>query len=308
MPRPLTLVLTAAPGSGAVTGSVVKTALGSLPVDVAETRWLSPADAWEARFVVEPDLDQAALRDTIMEAIGAAPVDVNIVAGDAATRRKQLLAADMESTIIEQELIDEMAGLVGCRAEIAAITEAAMRGEVGFESALVRRVALFAGLEESRLEAILARATFMPGAETLLATMRAHGARTVLVSGGFTIFAERIAGRLGFHTVHANVLETNAGRLSGRVREPILGPEGKADVLLRLAAEAGLAASQTLAVGDGANDLAMVAKAGLGVAFRAKPVLAAEARELNTGAVITHGDLTALLYLQGYDRESLCQP
>lgn len=308
MPRPLTLVLTAAPGSGAVTSAVVRNALGGLAAPAAEARWLSLGDAWEARFVAEPGLAQRALRDRIVQAVGAAPVDVNIVPGEAAMRRKQLLAADMESTIIEQELIDEMAGLVGCRAEIAAITEAAMRGEIGFEGALVRRVALFAGLEQSRLEEILARATLMPGAETLLATMRANGARAALVSGGFTIFAERIAGRLGFHAVHANVLETNAGRLSGRVREPILGPEGKASVLLRLAAEAGLAASQTVAVGDGANDLAMVAKAGLGVAFRAKPVLAAEARALNTGAVITHGDLTALLYLQGYDRESFYQP
>lgn len=308
MSRSLTLVLTAAPGSGAVTAAVTAAAFGALASTAAETRWLAPGDAWEARFEAGGTPGRAALRSTVTEAIGSAPVDVNVVSGDAEARRKRLLVADMESTIIEQELLDEMADLVGCRAEIAAITEAAMRGEVDFEGALVRRVALFAGLEADRLAAILARATLMPGAETLLATMHAHGARTALVSGGFTLFAEAIAARIGFHAVRANALEIEDGRLTGRVRQPILGPAGKAEALQRLAAQGGLTASEALAVGDGANDLAMVRDAGLGVAFRAKPVLAAEARVLETGAVIAHGDLTALLYLQGYDRASFRGP
>lgn len=297
-----TLVLTAAPGSGAITEPVTQAALAALGGVRADARWLAPGDAWEACFRVSDPEGLAAQREAVAQGIGPAPIDVNIVAGDAAARRKRLLVADMESTIIRQELIDEMASLMGRRAEIAAITEAAMRGEIDFEGSLVRRVALFSGLAAHRLEEILARVTLMPGAETLVATMRAHGAWTALVSGGFTVFAERIAARLGFHAVHANVLEIEGGQLMGRVREPILGPEGKCKALERLAAEGGIGLSQTLAVGDGANDLAMLAAAGLGVAFRPKPVLAAQARASANGAVVAHGDLTALLYLQGYAR------
>jgi phosphoserine phosphatase len=294
-----TLVLTAAPGSGAVTDAVTQAALGALPGTAADARWLSPGDAWETRLeAVEGG--SAATREAVERALGALPIDVNVVAGAPERRRKRLLCADMESTIIEQELIDEIADLVGCHAEISAITAAAMRGEIDFEASLVQRVALFAGLEAHRLEAILARVTLTPGAERLVATMRANGAWTALVSGGFTIFAERIAAQLGFHAVVANVLEIENGQLTGRVREPILGPTGKAEALKRLTAEGGLASPETLAVGDGANDTAMLAEAGLGVAFRAKPILAAAAHASETGAVVTHGDLTALLYLQGY--------
>lgn len=299
-----TLVLTAAPGSGAITEAVAQAALGALGGGAADARWLSPGDAWEARF--GPSAPDAALawRDAVTQAVGPLPIDVNVVAGDDAERRKRLLVADMESTIIEQELIDEMASLLDRRAEIAAVTEAAMRGELDFAGSLARRVALLAGLEAHRLEAILERVTLMPGAAALLATMRANGAWTALVSGGFTTFAERIAARLGFHAVHANVLEIDGGQLTGRVREPILGPEGKCEALRRLAAEGGIDLAATLAVGDGANDMAMLAASGLGVAFRAKPVLAAQARASANGAVITHGDLTALLYLQGYARDA----
>jgi phosphoserine phosphatase len=300
-----TLVLTAAPESGAVTDAVTRTALEALKGAAADAQWLSPGDAWEVHLDLPETETLAAQRDAVAQALGSMPVDINIVAGPPDHRRKRLLCADMESTIIRQELIDEIADLVGCRAEIAAITEAAMRGELNFEASLVQRVALFAGLEAHRLEAILDRVTLMPGAEALVATMRAHGAWTALVSGGFTIFAERIAARLGFHAVFANVLEIENGQLTGRVREPILGPQGKADALQRLAAEGGLAFAETLAVGDGANDLAMLSTAGLGVAFRPKPVLAAQARALETGAVVTHGDLTALLSLQGYRRTDL---
>jgi len=304
IPSP-TLVLTAAPGSGAVTDAVTGASLDALGGSAAEARWLSPGDAWEVCFAPPATGPRAARRDAVVRAVGNAPVDVNIVPGDAEGRRKRLICADMESTIIQEELIDEIADLVGCRTEIAAITEAAMRGALNFEASLVQRVALFAGLEAHRLERILDRVTLMPGAEALVATMRAHGAWTALVSGGFTIFAERIAARLGFHAVFANVLEIENGQLTGRVREPILGPQGKADVLKRLAAEGGLSFAETLAVGDGANDLTMLSTAGLGVAFRPKPVLAAQARALDTGAIIAHGDLTGLLYLQGYARDQI---
>lgn len=300
MPFPAALVLTAAPGSGAVTNEAAQSALGALASAASDPRWHSAGTAWEAALDL-PDPGRAPeIREAVAHAIGPVPIDVNIVPGDGAARRKRLLAADMESTIIEQELIDEIAGLAGCRAEIEAITAAAMRGELDFEGSLRQRVGLFAGLEAYRLEEILDRVTLTPGAATLVSTMRAAGAWTALVSGGFTIFAERIAAQLGFHAVIANVLEIENGQLTGRVREPILGPQGKADTLKRLVAEGGLDLSQTLAVGDGANDMAMLAAAGLGVAFRAKPVLAAQARASATGAVVTHGDLTALLHLQGF--------
>lgn len=295
-----TLVLSAAPGSGAVTDEVVQRVLAMFGLSAAHTRWLAPGDAWEAT----PDLDEGTseLRAAAQGAVASLPIDVNIVPGAPEERRKRLLCADMESTIIEQELIDEIAGLVGCHAEISAITAAAMRGELDFEGSLVKRVALFAGLDAQRLAPLLDRVTLMPGAEALIATMRAHGARCALISGGFTIFAEQVAERVGFDAVVANVLEIESGRLTGRVKEPIVGPQGKADALRRLAAGHGLDAVQTLAVGDGANDVAMLAAAGLGVAYRAKPILADRARALASGAVVTHGDLTALLHLQGYAR------
>ena len=298
-----TLVLTAAPGSGAVTEATVRAAEDALGGAKTDARWLSPGDAWEAHVTVGEGGSASSMREAAEQAIGAQPVDINVVPGGHRGRRKRLLCADMESTIIEQELIDEIAGLVGCQAEISAITAAAMRGELDFAASLMQRVGLFAGLEAHRLEAVLADVTLMPGAEKLVTTMRANGAWTALVSGGFTIFAERIAAQLGFHAVVANVLEIENGHLTGRVREPILGPQGKADTLKRLAAEGGITLSDTLAVGDGANDVGMLATAGLGVAFRAKPILAAQARESDNGAVIPHGDLTALLHLQGYARD-----
>ncbi|WP_072392610.1 phosphoserine phosphatase SerB [Hyphomicrobium sp. CS1GBMeth3] len=301
MHDPYTLVLTAAPASAAITDAVTEAALSVLGGVPADARWLSPGEAWEARIDLATD-DVTSRREAIEAAIGPAPIDVNVVRGNAALRRKRLLVADMESTIIEQELVDEIADLTGRRAEVAAVTEAAMRGELDFEGSLVQRVSLFAGLEAHRLEEILERVTLTPGAETLLATMRANGAWTALVSGGFTVFAERIAASLGFHAVHANVLEIEGGQLMGLVREPILGPQGKAETTQRLIDEGGIDASQVVAVGDGANDVAMLAAAGLGVAFHAKPVLAAQARASANGAVIAHGDLTALLYLQGYGR------
>lgn len=302
MPPPsFMLVLTVAPGSGALTEAVVAAAAAAAGVS-AGTRWLSPGDAWEGRLAAPAD-DLAALRAAIARAVGTVAVDVNIVPDTPDARRKRLLCADMESTVIEQELIDEIAALAGRHEEISAITAAAMRGEIDFAASLERRVALFEGLDVRSLEAILARATLMAGAEALVRTMRANGARTALISGGFTVFAEPVAARLGFDAVVANTLEIENGRLTGRVRAPILGREGKAEALKKFARERGLDPFQTLAVGDGANDIAMLAAAGLGVAFRAKPIVRAEAP-----VAITHGDLTGLLYLQGYARSEFIDP
>ena len=296
------LVLTAAPESGNLTEALVQSALAALDAMPVEARWLSPGDAWDATFDAPADRSVLNIRDAVTAALGAVPIDVNVVSGSTGPRRKRLLCADMESTIIEQELIDEMASLAGCRAEISEITAAAMRGELNFRDSLRQRVALFSGFEAYRLEEILERATFMPGAKTLVATMRANGAGTALITGGFTLFAERIAAELGCHAVIANALEIEDGRLLGLAREPIVGPQEKADALRHLTLEGGLIAAETMAVGDGANDTAMLAGAGLGVAFRAKPILIAQAQAAKNGAVIRHGDLTALLYLQGYSR------
>jgi phosphoserine phosphatase len=221
-------------------------------------------------------------------------VDINVL--PVASRRKHLLIADMDSTIIQQECIDEMADVFGLKPRIAAITERAMRGELDFEAALTERLGLLKGLDDAALERVYAeRIILMPGATTLLATMKAHGAFTALVSGGFTFFTSRVAKAVGFDVNRANLLGFAEGRLTGHVIGPILGKAAKLTALREFAALRGLPLSDTLAVGDGANDLDMVKAAGLGVAFRAKPVVAAEAR-----AAIAHGDLTALLYLQGY--------
>lgn len=301
------LVLTARPGSGAIRDAHAEEIWSRLPRSSAVgRRWLSPdGDAWEASVLADAAVEAEALRAVAEEVVEGLPVDVNLVADapGGAGRKKQLLCADMESTIIAQEMLDEMADLVGCRAEIASITEAAMRGDLDFEAALRHRVALFAGVDAARLEPLHPRITPMPGAETLVRTLRTSGCVTALVTGGFTFFAEPVADRLGFDIVVANVLEVADGRLTGRVVPPVIGPDGKAATLERLRRERGLAAADTLAVGDGANDALMLAAAGLGVAFRAKPKLAEQARARPNGAVVRHGDLTALLYLQGYARE-----
>ena len=226
-------------------------------------------------------------------------VDVNCV--PAGNRRKKLLIADMDSTIITVECIDEVADLHGMRDRVQPVTERAMRGEIGFEDALRERVALLKGLEETSLEAAYDdRVRLTPGARALVATMRAHGAHTALVSGGFTFFTDRVAAALGFHEHRANRLLAACGRLTGRVAEPVLGRAAKLEALGEIAERLGISRGDALAVGDGANDLAMIEAAGLGVAFRAKPIVAGRAR-----ASIRHGDLTALLYLQGYAADEI---
>jgi phosphoserine phosphatase len=201
--------------------------------------------------------------------------------------------------MIEQEMIDELASLTGHRAEMAALTLATMSGDLDFESSLRHRVSLLAGLTIENLAAVAARITAMPGAAAVVAGMKNAGAHTALVSGGFTVFAEPVARHLGFDRCFANSLDIEIGRLTGRVAEPILDAARKREILLSIATERGLAPAQTLAVGDGANDLPMLQAAGLGVAFRAKPAIRAAMRESPTGAVIDHADLTALLHLQG---------
>ena len=215
-----------------------------------------------------------------------------------AARRKALIVADMDSTMITVECIDELADYAGIKAEVAAVTEAAMRGELDFEGALDARVALLAGLSESVVAQCLAeRVRIMPGAKALVRTMRANGAEAVLVSGGFTRFAEPVAAEIGFTRAIANVLLIEDGRLNGKVAKPIVGSATKAETLLAAIDRRGIDPALSLAVGDGANDLAMIQRAGLGVAYHAKPIVAAAA-----GARIDHGDLSALLYAQGYKR------
>lgn len=215
-------------------------------------------------------------------------------------REKRLLISDMDSTMIGQECIDELADKVGKKAEVSAVTARAMNGEIEFKDALRARVALLKDLPETVLEEVFReRIRLMPGALTLLATMRARGAFTVLVSGGFDFFTSRVAAALGFHAESANQLEVKDGRLTGQVIEPILDKQAKKATLLEVAAMKNIPLQYTLAVGDGANDLPMLQTAGLGVAYHAKPVV-----EERAHAMIRHNDLTALLYLQGIPKDA----
>ena len=229
---------------------------------------------------------------------------IDLAVQPAAGRQKAMLIADMDSTMIVQECIDELADMAGVGAHVAEITERAMNGELEFEGALRERVALLRGLEAGIIDRVIAeRITFTPGAATLLATMRANGAHAVLVSGGFTAFTTHVAGTLGFDEHHANTLEVDGDALAGTVAEPILGRAAKLEALRRISAARGITAAQVMAVGDGANDLAMLEVAGAGVAFHAKPSVAARC-----ALRINHGDLTALLYLQGYSSGAFVTP
>ena len=263
-----------------------------------ETVWLDDDVAADLFFAPDDSCDVRALAAALADELADAEIDV--VLQPAANRRKRLFLADMDSTIIGQECIDELADFAGLKAHVAAITERAMRGEIAFEPALRERVALLKGLPVGVIdETIATRITLTRGARTLVRTMRANGAYAALVSGGFTAFTAKVAAMVGFDENRANVLVTDDGRLAGTVAEPILGREAKRAALHELRDARALQPWQTLAVGDGANDLAMLGDAGLGVAFHAKPAVAAAAH-----ARIDHGDLTALLYAQGYRRSA----
>jgi phosphoserine phosphatase len=240
------------------------------------------------------DLTTTATKTEIESAIGGLAVDYALQPAEG--RRKRLFLADMDSTIINVECLDELADFAGLKAEIAAITERAMRGELAFEGALRERVGMLKGLGVEALQrAYDERVRLNPGAETLVKTMAAHGTRCVLVSGGFTFFTSRVAEVVGFHANRANTFIIKDDRLAGAVGEPILGKEAKLAALTEECAALGIPLSDTMTVGDGANDLAMIQASGLGVAYRAKPLVAAQA-----DARVDYADLTALLYFQGY--------
>jgi phosphoserine phosphatase len=254
-------------------------------------RWIEPGVACDLSFAG----DIASARGTLETLIAGVDVIVQPEAG----RRKRLLVADMDSTMITIECIDELADYAGIKPQIAEVTERAMRGELDFESALDARVALLKGLDAAVIDRCHEeRVVIMAGAKPLVRTMRANGARCVLVSGGFTVFADRVAREIGFDRAISNRLDIAGGALAGTVARPIVGAAAKRETLLAEAETLGLDLAQTLAIGDGANDIPMIEAAGLGVAYHAKPKTAAAA-----DARIDHGDLSALLYAQGYARK-----
>ena len=278
------LTLIAAPGTTLEPALIahVRRIIGGGPESV-----LSPGEAVDIPCAGPPEIEP------VRAALDGRPIDA--VVTPAGGRRKRLLVADMDSTIVVEETLDELAAHAGLKAQIAAITRQSMNGEIAFADALRHRVAMLRGLSREALEATWRALRIMPGARELIATMNAHGATTVLVSGGFTYFTSRVAERLGFDIHHANTLLDDGTALTGAVAEPVLDRDAKRDTLLAIAAAKRLERSETMAVGDGANDLDMLREAGLGIAFHAKPIVA--------GAIpgrIDHADLRALLFVQGY--------
>jgi phosphoserine phosphatase len=290
MPHILTLV--APPGAlDPALVARVRAALDGLGAEPGKPDWLAPSEAADIPFTGAAEQAVAAAR----AALAGAAVDA--IATPREGRRKRLLIADMDSTIVTTETLDEIAAFAGLKDQIAEITRRSMNGELDFRQALIGRVAMLKGLCVTALDATWAETRMMPGAAELVGTMRSRGAVCCLASGGFTFFTGRVAEKLGFHHHVSNTLLIENGKLTGAVAEPIFDRSAKLATLTRLAAENTLPMDATLAVGDGANDLDMIGAAGLGVAFRAKPVVAAAAR-----AKVDHGDLTALLFAQGYRR------
>lgn len=289
-------VLTLIAPPGALTPALVtraRDALRGLAAETGAAAWLGEAEAADIPFAgIAPDQASAAAT----AALSDAPVDA--IAQEAEGRRRRLLVADMDSTIVTSETLDELAAYAGLKEKIAEITRRSMNGELDFAQALRERVGMLKGLTTEALERTWEATALMPGAATLVATMRAHGAFCCLASGGFTFFTSRVAARIGFDLHVSNTLLEEGGKLTGTVAEPIFDRDSKLTTLKRLAAEHGMPLAATLAVGDGANDLAMIQAAGLGVAYRAKPIVAAAAR-----ARVDHNDLHALLFAQGYTRK-----
>lgn len=292
----MSFVLTAisAPARPVITSDLVAKIQSLIKVDHTIS-WLMQDVAVD--FIIPEHPDFANLQAEVKIALAGTPVDLALQPVEG--RRKQLLLADMDSTMIQQECIDELADEVGLKDSVSSITARAMRGEIDFEPALKERVTLLKGLDLSVVDKLFEnRITYTPGGKTLIQTMKANGAYCALVSGGFTHFTCRVRAELGFDEDRANLLIEENGTLSGEVGMPILGKDAKRQRLHELAKELNLDLNQSMAVGDGANDLAMIEDAGAGVALHAKPAVAAQAR-----FVIDHGDLTGLLFLQGYKAE-----
>ena len=268
-------------------------ALNALGAETAPAAWLSAGEACDIAFS-GPSPDQASA--AVEQALEGWPVDR--IAQATTNRKKRLLIADMDSTIVAEETLDELAEFAGIKDKIARITERAMNGEVAFRDALFERVALLKGMNADALEQCLARVTLNPGATALVRTMRAHGAFTALVSGGFTFFTAHIRDTVGFDVDKGNVLGIENGVLTGTVDEPIVTKDVKCRTLMDMASNKAIPMTETLAIGDGANDLPMLKAAGLGIAYHAKPITAENAR-----ARIDHTGLTSALFAQGYSRD-----
>ena len=294
----LVATLIANPSNPVLNSTIAESAASAL--NASGLYWL--ADGIACDLVLRDGTDVAAAERVLRMAIVDRPIDIAIQEQD--QRRKKILIADMDSTMIGQECIDELAAEVGLKEQVSIITARAMNGEIAFEPALRERVALLKGMPISVVDEVIEkRITLTPGGLELIATMKAKGHYTALVSGGFTVFTSRIAATLGFDENRANILGEKDGLLDGTVAEPILGKQAKVDALNDIATKLGISPEDAMAVGDGANDLGMLHLAGAGVALHAKPAVAAEAK-----IRIDHSDLTALLYLQGYRKSDFVTP
>ncbi len=285
------------PDKAALSDALLSKLAQALPENAKVIRLDGPI-AIDVVFPAENEKTAAAALAPLEKILSSKPIDM--ILQPVAGRRKKLFIADMDSTMIEQECIDELAAEFRLKQKVAKITERAMKGELEFEAALRERVALLKGLDAGVIPKVISnRITHTPGARTLISTLRGHGVYTALVSGGFTLFTEPVSLAIGFDEQRANRLIVENGKLTGMVEEPILGREAKKSTLIELRDLFALQDHETLAIGDGANDLDMIKEAGMGIAFHAKPAVAEAAH-----ARIDHADLTALLYAQGYSRSS----
>jgi phosphoserine phosphatase len=294
------LTLIANPANAVLDDNTVSTArraLDSLNVDTAPANWLAPGQAVDIAFA---SMSLLAAETCVRQALDGQALDV--IAQRAYRRKKKLLIADMDSTIVTGETLDELAAFAGLKDEIAAITHRAMQGEMDFATALRERVAKLGGLDENFLAQTMSKINLTPGAEALIATMRANGAVTALISGGFSYFTDRVRQRVGFDSSLGNQLEIKNGKLTGQVIPPIVDKDTKLNMLTDTAEQLGLGMSDTMAIGDGANDVPMLAAAGLGVAFHAHPIARQAAR-----ARLNFADLTGALFIQGYRADEIAK-